>query len=73
MDKVTIPISTEDVLKGLAQLPKDELESVIEELERLLASRRMKPHYVDVKQLDRLSGLISVGSDAVKETEDIYD
>jgi hypothetical protein len=73
MDKVTIPVATEDVLKGLAGLPQNELERVIKTLERLLAPLRTKPVFVDAKRLDQLTGLISVGGDAVEDTENIYD
>jgi hypothetical protein len=73
MDKMTIPVSKEDVLQGLAGLPPDEIEQMIQALEVLLASPRLTPTYVDVKQLDSLIGLISVGGDAVADTEDIYD
>lgn len=73
MEKVTIPIATEDVLKGLAELPPDELERVIETLSRLRCSSRIKPVFVEVKRLDQLTGLIAVGGDAVEDTENIYD
>jgi hypothetical protein len=72
MDKVTIPIATEDVLKGLVELPSDELERVIKTLERSLPPLRIKPVFVEAMRLDQLTGLISVGGDAVDDTENIY-
>lgn len=73
MGKVTIPIATEDILKGLAEPPQDELERVIEALENCAASRRIRPVFIDVNQLDALAGLMSVGGDAVTDTENIHD
>jgi hypothetical protein len=73
MDKVAIPIAKEDVLKSLVQLPDHELQAIIKELEQALAVRRIKPKYVEVKQLDGLVGILSLGGDAMDDTENLYD
>ena len=44
------------------------------ELELVLQhQKKTTPRYVGAKELDKLSGLISVGGEAVADAENIYD
>ena len=66
--------SREDILKAISTFPKKDLKSFLKELEVLLqGENKINVRYVGAKELDKLSGLISVGGDAVADAEDTYD
>lgn len=74
MEKIMLPISKDEILKAITKFPKEDLRSFLMELELLLQEgRKLTARYVEAKELDKLSGLISIGGDAVADAEKIYD
>jgi hypothetical protein len=74
MEKIMLPISRDEILLAISKLSEKELRSFLVELElRLEHQKKVIPRCVGAKKLDKLSGLISVGGDAVADAENIYD
>jgi hypothetical protein len=74
MEKIMLPISRDEILLAISKLSEKDLRSFLIELElRLEHQKKAIPKYVGAKKLDKLSGLISVGGDAVEDAENIYD
>jgi len=53
----------------LCQVPRKELETLIQEITE---ESQLKPVQVSPQSLDKLTGLISVGGDALQDAEVIY-
>ena len=74
MEKIMLPISRDEILIAISKFSEKDLRSFLMELELLLEhQKKATPRYVGAKELDKLSGLISVGGDAVTDAENIYD
>jgi len=74
MEKIMVPVSRDEIVKAISRFPKKDLRSFLMELELLLQDEnKLTARYVAAKELDKLSGLISIGGDAVVDAEKIYD
>jgi|GEM_PF-1705501 len=74
MEKVMVPVLKADILQAISKFPKKDLESLLKEIEEIARREgKVTPRFVEVKELNRLSGLISIGGDALEETERVYD
>ena len=74
MEKIMLPISRDEILIAISKFSEKDLRSFLMELESLLQhQKKATPRYVGAKELDKLSGLISIGGDAVADAENIYD
>lgn len=74
MEKIMVSVSRDEVLKAISKFPKEDLKSFLAELELLLREdRKLTTRYVAAEGFDKLSGLISIGGDAVADAEEIYD
>jgi len=61
----------EDVLvEALRRLPEGRRREL---LRRLMEAEALKPRWVPAAELGRLIGLVSLGGDAVQDTEALYD
>ena len=50
------------------------LESVLKEIEELArAERKVAAGFIEAQELNMLSGLISIGGDALEDAERVYD
>jgi len=55
-------------------LPKKDFESLLREIEELAQTRRrVTANFVEAEELNLLSGLISIGGDALENAERAYD
>jgi len=68
MKKVLIKIPEETLLEVIRCVPQKDLERLIREVKG-----KVTPVRVDAHELDMLTGIISVGGDAIEDTEAIYD
>jgi len=74
IEKIMLPISRDEILLAISKFSEKDLRSFLMELELLLEHQKKAiPRYVGAEELDKLSGLISVGGDAVADAENIYD
>ena len=70
MGKVIALQLPEDVLvEALRRLPEDRRREL---LRRLMETEALKPRWVPAAELGRLIGLVSLGGDAVQDTEALY-
>ena len=74
MEKVMLPVSKADILKAISKFPKKDLESLLREIEKLARTdRKVTAKFVEAEELNMLSGLISIGGDALEDTERAYE
>lgn len=74
MEKVMVPVLKADILQAISKFPKKDLEPLLREIEEIARREgKVTPRFVEVKELNRLSGLISIGGDALEDTERVYD
>jgi len=69
MEELTVRLPKRFLLELLYQVPGKELEAILREIAR---KSQLKPVRVSSQSLDNLTGLISVGGDALQDTETIY-
>ena len=73
MEKVMLPVSKADILQAIPKFPKKDLESLLREIEELSRTERMvTAKFVEAQELNMLSGLISIGGDALEDAERAY-
>jgi len=70
MEELTVRLPKRFLLELLYQVPGKELEAILREIAR---KSQLKPVRVSSQSLDNLTGLISVGGDALQDTETIYE
>lgn len=70
MEELTVRLPKQMLLDLLRQVPRKELESLLREI---TGKSQLEPVRVPSQSLDKLTGLISVGGDALQDTEAIYE
>jgi hypothetical protein len=70
MEELTVRFPKRVILELLRQIPKEQLEELIQESRE---KAQLKPIRVAPESLDILTGLSSVGGDAVQDTETVYE
>jgi hypothetical protein len=74
MEKIMVPVSKADILQAISKFPKKDYESLLRELEKLAQTeRKVTAKFVEAQELNMLSGLVSIGGDALEDAERIYD
>jgi hypothetical protein len=74
MEKVMVPVFKADILQALAKFSKKDLESLLREIEELPRKEgKVTAKFVEAQELNRLSGWVSIGGDALKDAERVYD
>jgi chemotaxis receptor (MCP) glutamine deamidase CheD len=74
MEKVMLPVFKADILQAISKFPKKDLESLLREIEELARTeRKVTAKFVGAQELNMLSGLISIGGDALEDSERLYD
>ena len=74
MEKVMLPVFKGDILKAISKFPKKDLDSLLKEIgEPSRAERKVAARFVEAQELNMLSGLISIGGDALEDAERVYD
>lgn len=74
MEKVMVSVSKADILQAISQFSKKDLESLARKIEELARTERnVQARFVEAQGLAVLSGLISIGGDALEESERVYD
>lgn len=74
MEKVMLPVSKADILEAISKFPKKDFESLLRQIEKLARTdTKITAKFVEAQKLNMLSGLVSIGGDALKDTEKVYD
>ncbi len=74
MEKVMLPVSKGDILQAISKFPRKDYESLLREIEKLARTdRKVTANFIEVQELNMLSGLISIGGDSLEDTERGYD
>ena len=74
MEKVMLPVFKADILAAISKFPKKDLESLLREIEELARTEgKVAAKFVEAQELNMLSGLISIGGDALDDAERVYD
>lgn len=68
--KTTVKLTKEELIKVLQKLSQEELQEILQELAK--RDITIKPVKMQ-KIVERLKGKISIGGDAVKEAEKLYE
>ena len=71
MAKVNVKVDIEELKEALATLSEADLERLINEAKRSKLHAELKT--VKMEELERLKGIMSVGGDAVKDTDRYYE
>lgn len=71
MTKVTLDLPKGEIVRILSQLSSEEREEIIRGVGK--EYRELKPKFVPVEEVLKLKGIISVGGDALIDSERIYD
>lgn len=66
---ITLQMPEDVLLEALGRLPEGRRRAL---LRRLMESEALKPRWVPVAELGRLIGLVSLGGDALQDTEALY-
>jgi hypothetical protein len=70
MEELTVRLPKHLLFEFLRQIPRKELDMLIQEIP---GKSQLEPVRVPSQSLDKLTGLISVGGDALQDTEAIYE
>lgn len=73
MGKVILDIPREEIVRILSQLSSEEREEIMREVGKEHGVLKRKPKYISIEEVLELSGIISVGGDALMDSERIYD
>jgi hypothetical protein len=74
MEKIMLPVFKADILQAISKFPKKDLDSLLREIEALSRTeRKVTAKFVEAQELNMLSGLISLGGDALEDAERFYD
>jgi hypothetical protein len=74
MEKVMLPVSKADILEAISKFPKKDFESLLRQIEKLARTdTKITARFVEAQELNMLSGLISIGGDALEDAERVYD
>ena len=74
MEKIMVPVSKVDILQAISKFPKKDCESLLREIEKLAQTEgKVTANFVEAQELNMLSGLISIGGDALEDSERVYD
>jgi len=74
MEKVMLPVSKADILEAISKFPKKDFESLLRQIEKLARTdAKITARFVEAQELNMLSGLISIGGDALEDAERVYD
>ena len=71
MTKVILDLPKGEIVRILAQLPLEEREEIIREVGKEHGELRAK--FIPIEEVLKLKGIISVGGDALIDSEKIYD
>ncbi|HIC92543.1 MAG TPA: hypothetical protein EYP21_10935 [Syntrophaceae bacterium] len=72
--KETIRIPKETFLEIMTYIPTKELDKILQEVKRLRKKRKIeKTRLIEPSDLDPLIGMVHLGGDAVKDTEEFYE
>jgi hypothetical protein len=70
MKMVMVPVFKADILQALAKFSKKDLASLLREIEELSRTEgKVTAKFVKAQELNRLSGLVSIGGDTLKDAE----
>ena len=74
MEKVMLPVSKADILQAISKFPQKDYESLLRKIEKLARTdRKVTANFVEAQELNMLSGLVSIGGDALEDAERVYD
>jgi len=73
MGKVILDIPRGEIVRILSQLSSEEREEIMREVGKEHGVLKRKPKYISIGEVLELSGIISVGGDALMDSERIYD
>jgi hypothetical protein len=76
MEKMMLPVSKADILEAISKskFPKKDFESLLRQIEKLARTdTEITARFVEAQELNMLSGLISIGGDALEDAERVYD
>ncbi|NQE04878.1 hypothetical protein C5S32_03310 [ANME-1 cluster archaeon GoMg1] len=73
MGKVILDIPRGEIVRILSQLSSEEREEIMREVGKEHGVLKLKPKYISIEEVLELSGIISVGGDALMDSERIYD
>ena len=71
MAKATSGLRRGEIVRILSQLPSEEREEIMREVGK--EHGVLKPKFIPIEEVLELKGIISVGGDALKDSEGIYD
>ena len=71
MSKATSGLRRGEIVWILSQLPSEEREEIMREVGN--EQGVLKPKFIPIEEVLKLKGIISVGGDALKDSEGIYD
>jgi len=66
---ITVQMPEDVLVEALRRLPEGRRRAI---LRQLMGLEGLKPRWVPVAELGRLIGLVSLGGDAVQDTEALY-
>jgi hypothetical protein len=69
-----LPVSKADILKAISKFPRKDYESLLREKEKLARTEgKVTAKFVEAHELNMLLGLVSIGGDALEDSERVYD
>lgn len=71
MPIVTLNLPKEEIGRILSQLSSKELERILKEAK--IEYERLKPKFIPAKKILNIKGIISIGGNALIDSERIYD
>lgn len=71
MTKVTLDLPRGEIVRILSQLSSEEREEIMREVGK--EHGVLKPKFISIEEVLKLKGIISVGGDALIDSERIYD
>jgi len=69
--KVTLDLPRGEIVRILSQLSSEEREEIIREVEKERGV--LKPKFIPIEEVLKLKGIISVGGDALIDSERLHD
>jgi len=73
MTKAASGLLKGEIVRILSQLSSEEREEIMREVGKEHGVLKLKPKYISIEEVLELSGIISVGGDALMDSEGIYD
>ena len=73
MTKAASGLLKGEIVRILSQLSSEEREEIMREVGKEHGVLKPKPKYISIEEVLELKGIISVGGEALKDSERIYD